>query len=101
MRVQLSLKARENLRNIVKYISQKLNNPIAAKNTIRKIRNTYLKLCDNPYIGTPLDTKTSFKSDYRFMVCGTYIIIYYIEGSCIMVTDICSGMQKDWYLIFK
>lgn len=100
MKVSLTDNAREDLHRLHNYISQNLQNPIAAQNTVSKIRNIYARLCDNPYIGTPLSTKTERETRLRFLVSGSYVIIYDVCEDQIKVLRILNGKQNKWHMIF-
>lgn len=76
---------RTDIEDIRKYISEDLQNPIAAENTVRKIYGSISKLKDSPYIGTLLRTKADLPYPYRFLPSGTYVIIYKIHHDCVTV----------------
>lgn len=100
MTVRLTEYAREDLRDIHSYIANRLQNPIAAKSTVAKIRNSYAGLADNPYIGTPLAAKTDKKTNKRFLVSGSYIIIYRVKDNVVDILRIYNGRQnyiKDFF----
>lgn len=96
MKIYVKPDAADDLRKIKDYISKKLQNPIAAKNTLSKIKNTYSQLRDQPYIGTPLATKTDKDNDYRFLVSGNYIIIYKVLEieNTVEITRVFAGRQN-------
>lgn len=100
MKLVISNDAAAKLREIDYYISHKLKNPIAAKNTLSKIKDTYSKLRDNPYIGVPLNTKTERETKLRFLVSGSYVIIYDVCGDLVKIVNIFNGRQNEWYLFF-
>lgn len=100
MKLVISNDAVSKLREIDYYISHTLKNPIAAKNTLSKIKDTYSKLRDNPYIGVPLNTKTARETKLRFLVSGSYII-YDVCGDLVKIVNIFNGRQNEWFLFFN
>lgn len=100
MKLVISNDAAAKLREIGDYISHKLQNPIAAKSILSKIKSTYSKLRDNPYIGVPLNTKSERETQLSFLVSGNYIIIYDVCDDLVRIVNIFNGKQNEWYLIF-
>ena len=101
MRLTVKDTAKDDLINIRKYISDELQNPVAAENTVKKISNSISQLKDNPYIGTLLHTKTDFPYSYRFLPSGTYIIIYKLYKDCDKVLRVYNGHQDYIRDIFR
>lgn len=101
MKLVISNYAAAKLRKIGYYISHKLKKTIAAKNTLSKIKAAYSKLRDNPYIGVPLNTKTERETKLRFLVSGSYVIIYDVCGDLVKIVNIFNGRQNEWYLFFN
>lgn len=100
MRIVVSNAAADELKEIKDYISRELKNPIAAQNTVSKIKAAYSKLRDNPYIGTPLNTKTERKSSLRYLVSGSYVIVYDVCDDIVKIMRIRNGRQSNWHFIF-
>ena len=65
--VKISPQAAEDLIQIKEYIEEELQNPIAARNTVSKIVETYEGLADCPEAGIPVSRYVSFPTDYRFV----------------------------------
>ena len=58
------------------------------------------KLADFPEMGASLSAKINIKTDYRFLVCGVYIIFYKIEGQFVSVYRVLNGMRDYLALLF-
>ena len=58
------------------YISEELENPVAADATVRKILKTMRSLEQHAMQGTPLAAVAETKDDYRYLVSGNYMIFY-------------------------
>lgn len=74
--LHLSPVAQADLTEIKEYISEDLENPIAATSTVSKIMEQIRSLSGQAFIGTPLSAITDIESDYRFLVSGNYLIFY-------------------------
>jgi plasmid stabilization system protein ParE len=77
--------ARQDLRDIRKYIASTLQNPVAAKNTVNRIRKDIWQLKDMPGIGPSLSSHIPFETKYRFLVCGNYTVFYYLDEDIIYI----------------
>jgi hypothetical protein len=47
-----------------------------------------------------LSLKINIKTDYRFLVCGVYLIFYKIEGEFISVYRVLNGMRDYLSILF-
>ena len=64
------------LEQIGDYISDELKNPSAALNTVGHIQDSVDKLADAPGMGAPLSARYENVDDYRYLVCGNYLVFY-------------------------
>ena len=96
----VSPKAREDLEGIKLYVTEELENPIAAVNVVSRIVQSLKKLKDMPGIGTPLSSKVSFDTDYRFLVCGNYLAFYRFKDVTVYVDRILYGRRDYIRIIF-
>lgn len=53
------------------------------------------KLKNAPFIGAPLDSIIDVKTDYRFLVCGNYLIFYKVKHDVISVYRVMNG-RRDY-----
>ena len=74
--VKITPQAAEDLLEIKNYIENELQNPIAAKNTVLKIVETYENLAEFPEIGIPVERYVLFPTDYKFVLANNYSIFY-------------------------
>ncbi|MDR2870456.1 MAG: type II toxin-antitoxin system RelE/ParE family toxin [Deferribacteraceae bacterium] len=94
-----SRRAIHDLDEISDYISEILQNPPAALNTVRKIQHTINKLADFPRIGTLLsDVDDIMDSDYRFLVCANYLAFYRVAKERVYIDRIMYG-RRDYVTI--
>ena len=96
----ISPEARKDLEGIKTYISEELENPIAAVNVVSRIIKSLKNLKDTPGIGRPLATKVSFETDYRFLVCGNYLTFYRYEDKTVYVDRILYGRREYVRILF-
>jgi len=92
--------ALEDLEEIKTYISEELDNPIAAVNVVSRIVKSIKKLKGTPGIGRPLATKVSFETDYRYLACGNYLAFYRYEDKTIYVDRILYGRRDYVRILF-
>lgn len=96
----LSPSANDDLMSIKNYIENDLDNPQAAKNTIKKITESLRRLTEFPLSGAPLANIIEIETDYRFTVSGNYISFYrYVDGT-VFVDRILYGKRDYIKLLF-
>lgn len=76
MKIVFSALAVEGLDGLSNYISNDLNNPIAAHNIVGKILHLAYKLSDFPELGVNLKTIDLKLAGYRYLIVDNYLIIY-------------------------
>ena len=99
--VVLSFEAKNDLKEIKKYISNELDNDIAANNTIAKITKSIKRLEQQPLMGTPLSSIIEFDTNYRFLVCGNYMVFYRFDDNMVFVSRIIYGRRDYMKILFK
>ena len=82
------------------YIANTLKNPMAVLNTVGKIQDSVDKLADFPFIGTPLSSKVGIETDYRFLVCGNYIVFHRTEADSVFIDRVIYGRRDYVKILF-
>ena len=83
----------ENLKDIFDYYSNKANKKIAHK--IRKqILDSTKQLINNPESGQIELNLEKLNQKHRYIVCGSYKLIYKIENKEIIINDVFDGRQN-------
>ncbi len=100
-KIVLSYNAKNDLKEIKRYIANELDNEIAASNTISKITKSIRRLETQPLIGTPLSSVIEFDTNYRFLVCGNYMAFYRFENNTVLVARIIYGGRDYMKILFK
>jgi addiction module RelE/StbE family toxin len=75
-KLYVSPEAQNDSKEIRQYISEELENEAVADNTVRKIIERIRQLEEHGLLGAPLDSVVDAKSDYRYLVCGSYLVFY-------------------------
>ena len=86
--LHLSEEAQNDLEDIKAYIEKELINPSAALATVSKITKSLRILKTYAKAGTPLSSIADIESDYRFIVCGSYMSFYRSYGKDVYVDRI-------------
>ena len=71
--------ALDDLKEIIKYIAQKLEAPKAAENLLNKIDKEILKLKDNPFRCHLYFPSEKLKHEYRVLNINNYSLFYVVE----------------------
>jgi len=95
-----SPEAKRDLHAIRDYIRDELSNPVAARNTVRALKETILSLQDMPERGISLDKHLSIHTDYRFVICKNYNVFYLYDGDTVEVVRILHSLQDYMRALF-
>ena len=77
-----------------------LCNPDAAARIVNMIMDTVDLLVEQPFIGASLNSVVDVESDYRFLVCESYLAFYRIEGSGIYIDRVLHETQDYMRVLF-
>ena len=77
--LHISPEAVNDLREIRQYIAVQLDTPVAAQRLVARILQSMRGLEDLPESGPRLSSVLNMDTDYRFLVCGNYLIFYRLE----------------------
>ena len=101
MKIRVTPAALNDLKDIKSYIEKDLLNPTAANNVIKRIIDDYSCLEDSPYMGLLLSAKVPFDTDYRFIVSGSYLVSYKVDGDYVSIYRILYGRRDYLRIIFN
>ncbi len=99
--VKITPQAAEDLLEIKSYIENELHNPIAAKNTVLNIIETYENLSTFAETGIPVERYVSFPADYKFVLANNYSIFYRIEDKIVRVIRIMYSKRDFVRILFE
>ncbi|GAB6170715.1 type II toxin-antitoxin system RelE/ParE family toxin [Paradesulfitobacterium aromaticivorans] len=90
-KIRINPVAITDVQEIKAYIAE--DNPATAERMGNDIYSKVEKLADFPQMGVSLSSRINMKTDYRFLVCGIYLIFYKIEGEFVSVYRVLNGMR--------
>ena len=100
MKLYYAPQAKNDLLEIREYISQNLQNPIAAKNVTSKILKAASLLGNQPRLGFSVAEKTGRETENLCMLSGNYGIFYKITDAGVLVLRILDARTDYMKLIF-
>jgi addiction module RelE/StbE family toxin len=98
--IRYTPEAEDDLAAIKNYITEQLENPIAAVNTVTKITKRVRKLEQFPELGTRLSTITNIDTEYRFLICANYLAFYRIDRNDVYIIRILYGRRDYTKILF-
>ena len=101
MKLKYTPAALADLENLQHYISETLQNPIAAKHVVRQILDACAQLTSFPQMGLSLQEKTGYATDLRMQICGQYLAIYRMNETDILVARIVSARQDYMQILLN
>ena len=93
MKIVYAKEAIQDLEEIEEHLSQH-NDAEAVDKRLDKIDIEIKRLEGNPNIGSWLKNRIAKEADWRYTVCGRYVIFYLIKGDIIEITRITDGRQN-------
>lgn len=98
--IKYAPEAVSDLRSIIDYISVELGNPQAAERTVDDILDKIDYLSELPEIGRMLSSRVNVKTDYRYLVCGNYIVFYRVEHKTVKVVRVLNARRNFMLVLF-
>ena len=99
-KIYYSPAAQRDLDEIWDYISLELCNVEAAEKTVTQIMDSVDYLEDFAELGAPLSSIITVESEYRFLVCGNYLVFYRVNVQEIHIDRILYGKINDLSILF-
>lgn len=97
--VHLSPAARDDLAEIRRYITEELQNPIAAERTVRRIFKSLRLLEQFPFSGAPLYAAGT-DTGYRSVISGNYRSFYRCDEKDVYVIRVLYGRRDHMRILF-
>ena len=98
-KVSYSKAAINDLEQIGDYIAEQFKNPGAALSTVNKIQDAIDMLADFPHMGDLLSSIADVSTDYRFLVCGSYLAFYHVPYADKVLIDRILYGRRDYLSI--
>ena len=89
----LTSQARRDMHQIKDYISRRLQNPIAAKNTLSALIKEFRKLEQFPAMGPVVLDEMGAATSERVLACKNYLAFYRIEKADVYIDRVLHGRQ--------
>ena len=99
-KIRYSAAAIQDLEEIGDYIVETLKSPIAALNTVNKIQDAVDKLADFSLIGSLLSSVVETETNYRFLVCGNYLVFYRAQTDSVCINRVLYGRRDYMAILF-
>ena len=100
MKLRVNPEAIEDIAGIKKYIREDLSNPMAADRIVDKIVKSYKRLKASPYLGQSLSVIIEMETDYRYLICESYLIFYKVGDNMVSVHRVIYGKRDYCRLLF-
>lgn len=91
MKLRINPVVAEDLKNIKGYIAE--DNEEMAVRTIQEIYTRFEKIQQFPYMGADLSKRVSFRTDYKYVVCGNYVVLYKIGREFVEIYRVVNRYQ--------
>jgi addiction module RelE/StbE family toxin len=98
--LRVSTEAADDLQEIREYIAVHLSAPDAAQKLVSRMLASMRRLADFPESGPRLSSVLDVETDYRFLVCGNYLIFYRLEQNTVYIVRVLYGRRDYMKLLF-
>ena len=79
------------LKNIRDYIAE--DNPEMAAKTVQEIYNQFETIQQFPGIGADLCKRVSFRTDYKYVISGNYVVLYKLQKEYVEIYRVVNRFQ--------
>lgn len=100
-KIHYSPESRRDLDDIWDYIVSELQNHSAAQRVLNRIMDAVDHLEDFAKMGTPLSSIVDVGTDYRFLVSGSYMVFYRVQGCDVYIDRVLYGRSDYMSVLFK
>ena len=91
MKLRINPIVAEDLKNIREYIAE--DNEEMAVKTIQEIYARIENIQQFPYMGSDLAKRVSFWTDYKYVICGNYVVLYKIGEEYVEIYRVVNRYQ--------
>ena len=98
MKLMINPLVAKDLRSIKDFIAE--DNADKALETVQQIYQQFENIQQFPYIGADLSKRVSFKTDYKYVVWGDYVVLYKIFKDAVEIYRVINRYQ-DITRIFR
>ncbi|GAB1535345.1 type II toxin-antitoxin system RelE/ParE family toxin [Geovibrio sp. ADMFC3] len=101
MKLRINPLAVDDLKQIKAYISEELQNPDSALKIVTGIIERYSRLTEFPQMGPLLSSIIDIETNFRYLICDTYIVFYTINKEYVSIYRVLSSRQDYIRALFK
>lgn len=91
MKLRINPLVAEDLKNIKEYIAE--DNEEMAVKTIHGIYTRIENIQQYPYVGADLSKRVSFRTDYKYVSSGNYVVLYRIGDEYVEIYRVVNRYQ--------
>jgi addiction module RelE/StbE family toxin len=91
MKLRINPLVAEDLTSIKNFIAD--DNADKAVETVQEIYHQFENIQQFPYIGADLSKRVSFKTDYKYIVWGDYVVLYRIGKEVVEIYRVVNRYQ--------
>ena len=91
MKLRINPLVAGDLKNIKEYIAE--DNEEMAVKTIQEIYTRIENIQQFPYMGADLSKRVSFWTDYKYAICGNYVVLYKIGEEYVEIYRVVNRYQ--------
>lgn len=91
MKLRINPLVAEDLKSIKEFIAE--DNPEMARKTVRKIYDLFENIQQFPGLGSNLQKRVSFKTDYKYYVSKNYVILYKVREEYVEIYRVVNQSQ--------
>ena len=100
IKIRFSPEALTDLAEIKTYIHEELGNEPAANRILAGILTKIKTLSLFPESGVPLASVVDLSTNYRYLVCGSYLVFYRYECDAVSVSRVLYGRRNFMQILF-
>jgi toxin ParE1/3/4 len=91
MKLRINPIVAADLKNIKEYIAE--DNEEMAVKTIQEIYTRFENIQQFPYMGAELAKRVSFWTDYKYVICGNYVVLYKVGNEYVEIYRVVNRYQ--------
>lgn len=91
MKLRINPVVAEDLKGIKEFIAE--DNEDMAIKTIQEIYSRFEQIQEFPYLGADLSKRVSFRTDYKYVICGNYVVLYKVGKEVVEVYRVVNRYQ--------
>lgn len=81
----------EDLKGIKEFIAE--DNKEMAVKTIQEIYSRFEQIQEFPHSGADLSKRVSFRTDYKYVICGNYVVLYKVGKEIVEIYRVVNRYQ--------